>query len=456
MENQNKKSLLRVAVYIRVSTDQQAKKGDSVDEQKATCIEYVNEHENMILFGTYIDDGVSGQKLDRGEFTRLMNDVRAGNIDLIVFTKLDRWFRSLRHYLNTQEILQKCNVDWLAISQPYYDTTTPQGRAFVAQSMVFAELEAQNTSQRIMSVFDFKYKQGEVLSGEAPLGYSIVDKHLQPNEDAPKVMDAFQHYALSGSLSETIRYMISTYGLIRTQANMKGMLKNTKYIGIFRDNENYCPPIVPRDLFDDVQRKLTINIKTGQKHCYIFSGLTRCACCNHAFSGTIRHSAINTLTGRHVHHYPAYHCSYAFPRHLCDNRKPIYEKRLERYLLDNVKPLLEQYLIDYDIKNAPIADNRQKRAALYAKIDKLKELFINDLITIDEFKTDKAKYLDQIKALPDDSQPQKDLAALRSFLTLDLESIYDDMAPEEKRYLWRSIIKEIRVDNERNLQIIFL
>ena len=206
--------MLRVAVYIRVSTDQQAKKGDSVDEQKATCIEYVNEHENMILFGTYIDDGVSGQKLDRGEFTRLMNDVRAGNIDLIVFTKLDRWFRSLRHYLNTQEILQKCNVDWLAISQPYYDTTTPQGRAFVAQSMVFAELEAQNTSQRIMSVFDFKYKQGEVLSGKVPLGYSIVDKHLSPNDDAPKVLAIFQRFSQFGSLNDTVRFIESEYNLV--------------------------------------------------------------------------------------------------------------------------------------------------------------------------------------------------------------------------------------------------
>lgn len=141
---EEKIKILRTAVYVRVSTEQQAKNGDSVDEQKSTCLDYVKQHENLVLADTYVDEGISGQKLERGEFQRLMDDVCDGKIDLIIFTKLDRWFRSLRHYLNTQEILQKYGVDWIAVSQPFYDTTSPQGRAFVAQSMVFAELEAQN------------------------------------------------------------------------------------------------------------------------------------------------------------------------------------------------------------------------------------------------------------------------------------------------------------------------
>ena len=213
---EEKIKILRTAVYVRVSTEQQARNGDSVDEQKSTCLDYVKQRENLVLADTYVDEGISGQKLERGEFQRLMDDVCDGKIDLIIFTKLDRWFRSLRHYLNTQEILQKYGVDWIAVSQPFYDTTSPQGRAFVAQSMVFAELEAQNAGQRIRAVFDYKYKQGEALSGATPLGYSIVDKHLCPNEDATKVVDMFHYFSETGNLSATTQYMASEYGIIRT------------------------------------------------------------------------------------------------------------------------------------------------------------------------------------------------------------------------------------------------
>ena len=107
------KILLRVAIYIRVSTDKQVKDGDSMRDQLATGQKYIDSHENMILVDTYIDDGISGQKLKRDDFQRLLDDVRAGRIDLIIFTRLDRWFRNLRHYLNTQDISRqaRCFVD---------------------------------------------------------------------------------------------------------------------------------------------------------------------------------------------------------------------------------------------------------------------------------------------------------------------------------------------------------
>ncbi|MCB5608060.1 recombinase family protein, partial [[Ruminococcus] gnavus] len=66
--------------------------------------------------------------------------------------------------------------------QPYFDTSTPHGRAFVNNSMIWAELEAQNDSDRILGVFDDKVDNGEVLSGSTPLGYTIVNKHLVPDD----------------------------------------------------------------------------------------------------------------------------------------------------------------------------------------------------------------------------------------------------------------------------------
>lgn len=448
--------LIRVAAYIRVSTDAQAKKGDSTGEQMDTLQAYINDNEQMILQDVYIDDGVSGQKLNRNDFTRLMDNVRAGLIDLIVFTKLDRWFRSLRHYLNTQATLEKCGVNWLAVSQPYYDTTTPQGRAFVAQSMTFAELEAQNDSVRIRDVFDWKYKNGQVLSGSVPLGYSIKNKHMIPNGDAYKAQAVFDYYDRSSSLNATISYLETEFNIVMSQANLKkSILTNTKYIGVFRDNENFCPAIISRDLFDRVQRKLQYNVKSSQRYPYIFSGLVVCSCCGHAMSGCTQSTSRNKKTGQR-YKYPAYRCRGAYPNRRCENRKIVYESTLEKYILENIKPLISQYLVDYEIKAAPVVDNRQKRAAILKKIDRLKELYVNDEITMDEYKTDKARYMDQISTLPDTSAPEKDLTALREFLNMDITSIYETMTAEEKRYLWRSVIKEIRVNASREYEIIFL
>lgn len=207
------KILLRVAIYIRVSTDKQVKDGDSMRDQLATGQKYIDSHENMILVDTYIDDGISGQKLKRDDFQRLIDDVRAGRIDLIIFTRLDRWFRNLRHYLNTQDILDKHGVSWTAIEQPYFDTSTPHGRAFVNNSMIWAELEAQNDSDRILGVFDDKVDNGEVLSGSTPLGYTIVNKHLVPDDDAPTAVAIFQYYrkyiAIHQSGSNHLQHKVS-------------------------------------------------------------------------------------------------------------------------------------------------------------------------------------------------------------------------------------------------------
>lgn len=450
-------NVLHTAIYIRVSTDQQAKKGDSVDEQLDTCREYVEKHDNLVLYDTYVDDGVSGQKIKRGDFSRLMNDVRSGQIDLIIFTKLDRWFRSLRHYLNTQATLEANHCAWLAVDQPYFDTSTPHGRAFVAQSMTFAELEAANDSTRIRDVFDFKYKRGEVLSGKAPLGYSIIDKHLVPNKDAEKVIKIFEHYAATSSLSDTVQFMEQELGIVMYSANLKNtILKQKKYIGVFRDNEHFCKPLISRELFDSVQRQLAMNIHSNRKYEYIFTGLIRCADCDHAINGFPQRGGKRKDGSYRI--FPAYRCRIAYPYKRCPNRKLFYEAPLERYLVEHLHELLEIEISKYEQKNAKVIDYESKRAAIEKKIERLKDLYINEIITMDELKVSKAKYQEELSQLPAEAAAieKRDLSSLKNMLKMDLPSIYFTLDPQERRRLWRSCIREIRVDHDKNIDIVFL
>lgn len=439
------------AIYIRVSTDTQARKGDSLGEQMETLKKYIDEQPDLVLYDTYIDDGVSGQKLDRGDFTRLLGDVKAGRVDFIIFTKLDRWFRSLRHYLNTQAILEKHNVAWLAVSQPFYDTSTPQGRAFVAQSMMFAELEAQNDSVRIKDVFNYKYKRGEVLSGKTPLGYSIKDKHLVPNEDAEKAVAVFKHYDKTNNLNSTTLFLEHEYGIVMTTPNLKkSILANTKYIGVFRDNENFCPAIIERELFDRVQLNLKRNVKSSVKRDYVFSGLIVCAHCGKTMSGYIH----RTRRTNRIYFYPAYHCRQAYPLKRCENRKIMLESVIERFLLENVRREAEKYITEYETKEKPVIDRKKKQAAIERKIERLKELYVNEVITLDELKKDREKLLQQLTEMPDE-QP-KDLSSLKNLLNSDFEEVYKTFDKKERRRFWRSIIKEIRADKEKKFHIIFL
>lgn len=447
--------MIRTAIYMRVSSDRQAKEGDSIPAQRDALIKYINDRPDLTLAGEYLDDGISGTKADRDELQRLLDDVEAGQIELIIFTKLDRWFRSVRHYTATQEILDRHNVGWTAIWEPIYDTTTPAGRLIVNQMMSIAQFEAENTGQRIRQVQAYKVAQGEVISGSTPPGYSIQNKRLVPNSDAKSVLEAFRTYDRIGSLNGTMRHCAGLSGLPRRQPAFKRMLTNRIYVGEHPRNEHFCEPIVPRDLFERVQVGISRNIKKNQHHTYIFSGLIRCGECGCAFGANTR----KKKRGGYLEITPQYRC----PKHFnakppqCPNCKVINERVLERYLVDNIREKIEGLVLEYNAKMAPVRDVSKQVAELERKIRKLKELYVNDLIGIDEYKTDREDYLAQIADLEASAQrpEETDLSGLLRALPDDFEEIYYDFTKAERRRFWRSILKEIRFDMERNIDVYF-
>lgn len=457
-------ALQRVALYIRVSSDEQAERGDSIRDQKERGTKYIDEHQNMILQDTYIDDGVSGQKLDRDDFTRLIGNVKAGLVDLIIFTKLDRWFRSLRHYLNTQVILDKYNVAWTAIDQPYFDTSTPYGRAFVAQSMTWAELEAQNGGLRVADVFRSKVEHGEVITGKVPRGYMIQNKHLVFSDEAPAMLDSIQYFHREQGLAKTVNYMRETHGINMSIQNLKNsILRNEKYTGRYRGNENYCPRLISDEMYQDIQRVLDNNstIRSSQKYPYIFSGILICDECGHKMSGCHINVVSRRTSGKvYRYKYPAYECLQYRAYKKCSNGGEIREMRIEEYLLEHIREELSGYLVDFETGEAKRIDNRAKKNKIRRKLDRLKDLYLNEVINLEEYKKDRAEYEEQLAALPDMEQPIKNLKPLKQVLDCNFEIIYNNLNNEEKRAFWRSIIKEIRVSKSigrnRKYQIIFL
>jgi len=263
----------------------------------------------------------------------------------------------------------------------------------------------------------------------------------------------FEFYAFCGSMNKTMNAFYH-YGIFPTgKPAFKKILQNTKYIGVFRDNHNFCEPIIDRTLFDDVQRKLSINVKKSQKRVYIFSGLIRCDECGSRYSSLFQEKkngrTYNLKLYRCPHHYNGIK--------ICSNPKMLNEKILEEYLLSNIKSLLSEYVISAEKEASPQKDNSDRIAYLNRKLAKLKELFVNDLLTLDEYKRDKEEISTELSKLEEGEEKSKqDLSACKNMINMDIDTIYGGLSLEEKRVFWRSIIKEIMVDAQKNIRIVFL
>ena len=439
--------MIRAAIYLRVSSDKQAVEGDSIPAQRAALRKYIDDRPDMVLAGEYMDDGVSGTKSDRDELQRLLDDVRAGNVDRIVFTKLDRWFRSVRHYTATQEILDKYNVGWTAIWEPIYDTTTPQGRLIVNQMMSIAQFEAENTGQRVRQVFRHKVSQGEVISGSTPPGFTIKGKHLVTCDAAESVKTAFQEYSRTGNINQTMRICAGLPGLPRTKPPFKHMLTNPLYVGEYRGNPEYCEPIVDRAIFNDVQRQIRMNVKVSQRYTYIFSGLLRCAECGRVMAGNARKKNgklwLQYRCPGHYTHKPG----------LCHNPKVMYETVLEKHMLKQFQSV-DDLILKYEMEAKERKNKTKQKQKIEKKLTRLKDLYLDGMISLDEYKADREQLQTDLEAASQD-EPQADFSALRALLKTNVEDLYTTLTQAEKRRLWRGIVDEIRFGADRRIEIIW-
>nr|WP_325254201.1 recombinase family protein [uncultured Oscillibacter sp.] len=164
---------LRVDLYIRVSGQEQAIKGLSLEAQQEDLEEYARER-GWVIVGVYIDAAKTARKRlgKRTNFLRMLEDVKQDKVDLILFTRLDRWFRSVADYYKVMEILDAHNCGWLT-TQEQYDTTTAGGRLYINLCLSIAQNEADLCGERIGVVLDSKVKHGTVVSGKIPFGYRI-------------------------------------------------------------------------------------------------------------------------------------------------------------------------------------------------------------------------------------------------------------------------------------------
>ena len=299
-------------------------------------------------------------------------------------------------------------------------------------------------------VFDSKVQHGTVVSGNCPFGYVVnEEKRLAIDPDAAAIVrDAFNYYESSISQRGTIRHIRETYGVNWCDATFRRMLSERLYTGVYdsrgRYNENFCEPIISKEQFEHVQALTSRNARSVPSgKVYIFTSVLKCAECNHNLVGYV--------TGPYYY----YRCNQHFQRDRCSHNKSVRESYVEEWLFEHLGKELERCKLEWDVQAAERKKKMRStdKAVLKRKLTKLKELYMDDLINIEEYKKDYQIYTAALQQIPDETPEETppDFSAVERMLQADFKSIYDSLTREEKRTLWRSVISEIRVDRDNNI-----
>ena len=190
------------ALYIRVSTLDQAREGYSLEAQETALRKWCADHQYQI-YDLYADRGISGKDIDhRPDMKRLMNDAESGCFDTVVFWALSRFTRSVQDLYNTMSKFNKWNISMVSYTESF-DTSTPMGRAMIGIVGVFAQLERELTGERVKAAMLSRASKGHRICNEV-LGYDLSGKNgLKINpEEAEYVRFCFQSYCERKNLTE--------------------------------------------------------------------------------------------------------------------------------------------------------------------------------------------------------------------------------------------------------------
>lgn len=270
---------LRCAVYTRKSTeDGLEQEFNSLDAQYEACAAYAvsQRHEGwQLLPDRYDDGGFSGGNMRRPGLARLLADVAAGKVDIILVYKIDRLTRSLADFAKIVEVLDKTGASFVSITQSF-NTTTSMGRLTLNMLLSFAQFEREVTGERIRDKIAASKRKGLWMGGPVPLGYDVDARKLVANEvEAELVRHIFQRYLALPSVEDLadelnrqghrtkIQHRASgphRGGCVFRRGTLYHMLANPIYIGRLTHKGESFPaehaPILPMDLWNQAQAKL--------------------------------------------------------------------------------------------------------------------------------------------------------------------------------------------------------
>ena len=303
---------VRCAIYTRKSSEEGLEmEFNSLDAQREACEAYIvsQKQEGWIaLPDVYNDGGISGGTLERPALQRLLADIEAGHIDVVVVYKIDRLSRALMDFAKLVEVFDRHSVTFVSVTQQF-NTTTSMGRLTLNILLSFAQFEREVTGERIRDKIAASRKKGMWMGGHPPLGYDVVERKLVVNrEEAPLVRHIFERFLHVGSAtllmnelnaaghttkSWTTRSGTMRPGRLFDKGVLYKLLNNRVYLGKAVHKGKSYPgehqAIIDAPIWDKVHSILSENARRRGNHVRaatpaLLKGLVRCASCDRAMT----------------------------------------------------------------------------------------------------------------------------------------------------------------------------
>lgn len=303
---------MKVFIYIRVSTIEQAREGVSIGTQRTRLTAFV-ESQDWDIHDFYVDEGESAKDLERPDLQRLLKDVEEvpGNKVVLVF-KLDRLTRSVQDLYKLLKVFDESNTAFRSATE-VFDTTTATGRLFITIVTAMAQWERENLSERVSVNMEQMVMDGKWPGGHVPLGYERKnDEHQIVESEARTVRKIFELYNTGELGFASMARYLNEHGY-RTKIGgewstytVSYILQNTLYCGEYRRNigtdkyftvENMVKPIIDRVTFETTQQIIRARSEMHPRQAtsdFIFSGRLRCGRCGGPLSGKIQRKPSGT------------------------------------------------------------------------------------------------------------------------------------------------------------------
>lgn len=471
-------------VYIRVSTEDQAREGFSLGEQEEKLLQLCSFKE-MEVYKVYKDAGISAKDMEhRPQFQAMLQDMKEGKINYIVAYKLDRITRSVRDLEELISVLEQYNC-YLLCDRDDVNTSTANGRFFVRMLTVLSQLEIEIVSERTKFGLNGAIKSGHI-PGQRPFGYTKSEdkKMIIDNATRPYVEKIFDMYLEGKSFQQIANYFKENNIYPKKKwrdTTIQKIIDNKIYMGDYEQykrigkNKNLEPiiymnvvePIISRAKWEECQRQKERNQRTYTRdRVYTFFQRLKCPDCGRIMkckgSGGIKRKYLY-YTCEHCHiNFNEDHVEHILKDFIYDLLE--YDMAVKKFFL----PVLEDKTNNIDTSqiDKEIRDLEKQR-------DRIKQAYIKGIVEMDDFKEDyklienkltnlesqrlELINLDKFNYSPHELLAERDLER-EKMIRLDtlnslLKSKWNDMSKEDKQEFLAKFIDtiELKKDSKGNL-----
>lgn len=473
---------MKVAIYVRVSTQEQAQEGYSIQEQTARLKKYC-EARDWTVYEEYIDAGFSGAKIERPAIQKLIHDVKSKKVDLVLVYKLDRLSRSQKDTLYLiEDVFLPSKVDFASINENF-DTSTPFGRAMIGILSVFAQLEREQIKERTSMGRVARAKDGYFHGGGfAPIGYDYIDGNLVINEyEAMQVRKVYQMFLDKKPINQIVKEMHSKYqhkhGDWKAASTVSSCLTNNIYIGkiswmgeIYDGNHE---PIIDHETFYSVQKRYNeISwTKNSNEHKYrpftakhLLTGLLYCGNCGARYFGKGQYSG-HAPNKKYAPYYTCYSRAKTAKNMIIDpscKNKSYMVKKLDALIIEEIRKIAlsdsaftevvtKSENISTHVDNSDILKN--KVALIDKQLERLLDLYQTGVLPmqkltdrLDSLNKEKQLLIDQLDYTEELSPPMS-IEDAKEKLSAAL-GILELGTVEDKRNIIHELIERIDVVGE--------